>query len=111
MSRRRQIGILLLTVHPSRRRHCVTCRPRNIPAQEERVTLRHTLRDPQLAQDDRAAAHIDVAMILLGRELGHPLWYLPSWIPEGRLEEWNATLRNERAMLVPTQARQLRPRP
>ena len=105
------MGILLLIVRPSCRCHCVTCRPRNIPAGEEWVILQDALRDPQLAQEDQTAAQRDVAIMRMARELGHPLWSLPSWIPEGRLEEWSAQLRRELTMLVPTQARQPCPRP
>ena len=97
------MGIHLLTCSPSCRCHCVTCRPQTVPPREERVILQDALRDPQLAQDDQTAAQHDVAMMLMDRELGYPQWSLPSWIPEGRLEEWSAALRRELTTFAQTQ--------
>ena len=107
-SRRRQIEILLREAHPRCQCHCSTCGPRNVLAQEEWVTLGNVLRDPQLAEDDRMAASSDFEVMLPSRLLGYSRWSLPSWILEGRLEDWTARWRSDWAQLEasvdPTQA-------
>ena len=93
MSRRRQIGILLLNVHP--RCHCPCGRPQNVPHQPEQLTLRDTMNDPQLAQDDLMAASCDFEVMLVSRLLGYSVWSLESWVPDGRREDWTARQRSD----------------
>ena len=111
MSRRRQVGLLILTAAPSCRYPCTACRPRNIPPHSDQVLLRHALRDPELNQGDRAAARSDVSMMLTSHELGFPMWSLLSWVPGGPLEEWHAELRRELANHVQNYRPRLRPLP
>ena len=108
-TRRRQVGILCLTCAPFCTCPCATCSPRNVPPRDDRVILHEALRNPQLEHDDRTAAQQDVAIMQAAQGLGYPQWSLPSWVPEGRLEEWGAALRRELTTFA--QAQGLEPPP
>ena len=95
MSRRRQIGILLLTTHPRCHCPCGACGPQNVPHQPGPLALRDAMSDLQLAQDDRMAASSDFEVMLVSCLLGYSVWSLPSWVPEGRLEVWTARQRSD----------------
>ena len=99
MSRRRQIGILLLTAHPRCHCPCGDCGPQNVPHQPEPHALREAMRDPRLARDDVMTASCDFEVMLVSRLLGYSVWDLPSWVPDGRREAWMARQRSDWALL------------
>ena len=55
--------------------------------------------DPQLAQDDMMAASADLEVMVISHILGYSVWDLPSWVPDGRYDDWTERQRSYWARL------------
>ena len=53
----------------------------------------------QLAREDVLAASADLEVMLISRILGYAVWDLPSWVPDGRYDDWIERQRSDWARL------------